>query len=487
MGGLLTARRGDLYNMRMALERWSLALCAALAAAGCATVKRAHDAQEETRGRGVGEVAAAKFAPDAGSSLSNLVEFAMENRPSIVSARLAVEDARLALKEIRSNAPLASSTPWNAVGASAGGGYSAASASTHLRDLEGKTRGGWSGALSLDILVWDFGRNDANVRAQAERVAAAELSLVKAGYSVFEQVSVAYFERLQAAALLEVAFTNVQMRTDHLDRARARLEQGEAQKLDVTRARLDLAEAVEEVVAASNRLGTATADLAASIGLETGVGCFASRSALLSGGRPEKAFAETREGARELFAFARTNEPSMQVSRAKLRAASAAVDYAVADLGPTLNASLSLNWTDPLWYGRWGVDAAQSLFTGFRKTTAVDRATVALRSAAADVDAAELELSLSVEQAVAERDSAREALFSASASVRSARENLDTVTEQLSVGDASRIEYTDAVAAYVAALASCERAFYSGQIVEARLFALLGLMPQYVEQAKGRE
>ena len=211
----------------MTIGRWHVAALAALAVAGCSTVERAREAQAGARGRGAGESVAAKAAPGPGSSLSNLVEYALANRPSVALARLAVEDARLALKEVEANAPLASSTPWNAVGASVGGGYSASSAATHLSDLEGKTRGSWSASLSLDVLLWDFGRNDASVRAQAERVAAAELSLVKAGYAVFDEVAEAYFERLKAAALLEVAFTNVQMRAEHLDRAKARLEQGD--------------------------------------------------------------------------------------------------------------------------------------------------------------------------------------------------------------------------------------------------------------------
>ena len=37
------------------------------------------------------------------------------------------------------------------------------------------------------------------------------------------------------------------------------------------------------------------------------------------------------------------------------------------------------------------------------------------------------------------------------------------------------------VADFVSSLASCERAFYRGQIAEARLFALLGLRPEYVK------
>lgn len=468
----------------MRLRSLSMAVCAALALAGCSAVRRARDAQSEVEDRAAGAVSEEKEFPAPGDTLADLVRYAVANRPAMASARLAVDDARLALKEIDSNAPLASATPWNAIGAGASGGYSASSAATHLKDLEGKTRGSWSGALSLDILLYDFGRHSANARAQSERVLAAELGLVDAGYAVFKEVAGSYFERLQAAALLGVALTNEQMRAEHLDRAKARFEEGEAQQLDVTRARLDLAEAHEAVVAASNQLVTATADLAASLGLETGFGD--SLPGVSTGASFVRAFAPTGRTAAELFDFARTNAPSMQVSRARLRAASAAVDAAIADLGPSLSASLSLNWADPLWYWRWGVSGAQSLFTGFRRTTAVDRATVALKSAAADVDAAELALSFALEQAVAERDNAREAFESAKASVRSARENLDTVVEQLSVGDASRIEHTDAVADFVTALAGAERAFYRGQIAEAALFALTGVEPSYVEQVEDK-
>ena len=452
-----------------------LAFLAVLAVVGCSTVEKARESQREVEGRSEGAVVLARECPAFGGSLEEMVSYALTNRPSMVSARLAVEDARLALKAIAADAPLASSTPWNAVDVNANGGYSASSAPAHLDKLKGKTSGNWSAALSLDILIYDFGRNNANARAQAERVIAAELALVDAGYSVFDEVSSAYFERLQSAALLEVALTNEQMRIEHLAQAEARLQEGEAQRLDVTRARLDLAEAMESVVAVSNDFVIAGANLASAIGLEASC----APSLPLSDWRFMKVFAPTESPSVELFDFARTNAPAMQASRARLRAASAAVDYAIADLRPTLSASLSLNWTDPMWYWRWGVSAAQSIFTGFRKTTAVDRARVALETAASEVDSAELALSLSIERAVAERDNAREAFESARASVESASENLETVSAQLAVGDASRIEYTDAVASYVSALANCEKAFYRGQIAEAKLFSLVGVEPQY--------
>lgn len=461
-----------------------LALVASLAFAGCETVGRAREAQRDVHDQATGETSVESEAPKVGESLEEMVAFAMSNRPAMKSAWLAVEDSRLALKEIAATAPLASETPWNAFDLSVSGGYAASSAQAHLDKLKTKTKGNWSAALSLDILIYDFGRNDANARAQSERVIAAELSCLDTGYSIFENVVEAYFARLQSAALLEVAFTNRQMHAEHLELAEARLNEGEAQRLDVTRARLDLAEANEAVVSASNDLVMASANLASAIGLDAAAW---SGDIPLPGERFTRVFEDTGDRADELFCFARTNAPSMQASRARLRAASAAVDYAIADLRPSVSASVSLNWVDPLWYWRWGVNAAQSLFTGFRKTTAVDRARVALETAAKDVEEAELALSLSIERAVAERDNAREALAAAQTSVVSALDNLNTVHGQLTVGDASRIDYTDAVASYVSALANSEKAFYRAQIAEAKLFALVGREPQYMNTNGGNE
>lgn len=447
-------------------------------AAGCNVMREARIAQKGIEGKAAGEASAVKPCPDLGGNLETLVAFALENRPSMASARIAVEDSRLALKEIASNAPLASRTPWNAVDASASIGHSESSTPAHFKDMKSKTDGSASASLSIDVLLWDFGRNDADYRAQAERVLAAELDLVRTGYAVFNEVAAAYFSRLQEEALLAVAFTNETMRAEHLKRAEEMLDAGEAQKLDVLRAKLDLAEAEEAIVAASNSLVAAEAKLANALGLEAS--CrknIVSKPVSLD--QTFRAFDDTEFLSEEMYAFARTNAPAMQIARARLRAASFAVDRAVSDLMPSVSASFGLNWADPLWYWRWGVSAAQSLFTGFRKTTAVERAVAAMDSAATEVDAAELDLSLNIEIAINERDNAREAVATALASVHTAQENFETVRGQFLVGDASRVDFTDAAADYVTALANYIKAFYRGQIAEAKLFELGGVEPVY--------
>ena len=470
--------------------RTSIYLLAAGAAVlcGCSTIREARKAQSAVAPMGTDAEARTWVAPVVdlrGAPLRALVEFALTNRPVMVSAKLAVEDARLALKEVAADAPLASATPWNALHTSATLGYGESSKSAHFSDLKGRTyRSDPSATLSLDLLIWDFGRNRARAKAQAENVLAAELALVRQGYVVFNEVAKNYFSLLQADALLEVAQTNVAEYAEHVERAETQFEQGVAKQLDVLRAKLDLSNAVEELVSASNDVTVAGANLMAAMGIDAATGTAETVLGPRTNGldRVLRGFADTDGSARAAFDFACTNAPAMQIVRAKLRASSDQVDAAVADLMPSLTASVSLNWTDPLWYWRWGVNAAQSLFTGGRKTLAVDRAVIAMKSAAADVDKEEQLLSFELERAIAERDNAAEARRTALATLAQAKENLDTVDAQFAVGDASRVDFRDAVADYVKALGNRVRAFYRGQVAEAALFELIGVEPVYAEE-----
>ena len=135
-----------------------------------------------------------------------------------------------------------------------------------------------------------------------------------------------------------------------------------------------------------------------------------------------------------------------------------------------------------MWAYHWGASAVQSLFQGFRKTTAVDRARVSLERAEADVVRIEQELSRDIELAVAERDNAREARVRAEESLRQARENFDVVRSRYDVGDASRIDFVTAITAMAEAMGGAVRAFYSGQRAEAAIFKLTGEYPVFDER-----
>ena len=459
-------------------------LTALLALAGCMTIYEASESQRALEDKGNGRLS--EVAPSKvdlrGASLRDLVSFALTNRPSMTSAALAVEDARLALRQIAADAPLVSYSPWTSPKLDFSAGYSESSAWDS--PMKWRTDGNASAGLSLQLLVYDFGRNQARASEQVERVIAAEYDFIQEGYRVFDEVSAAYFNLLAKDALLDVAVTNVNEFALRLQQAEEKLAAGEAQKLDVTSARLGLSQAREKVIVASNEVVTTGAELMRALGIDATRGTrdevFPPSGEALSG--VMRGFLDTRMGVSETFELARTNAPAMAIARANLRAASRAVDLAVADLMPSVSASVGIQWADPLWAWHWGVDAVQSLFQGFRKTTAVDRAVVQMNRAAATVDEAEQKLSLDLETAIATRDNAKKKCETARASVADAMENLATVKAQYLEGDASRVDFTDAISRYAEALGSRVSAFYTGQIAEAKLFSLVGRIPEYKEE-----
>lgn len=418
-----------------------------------------------------------------GGSLRELVDFAVTNRPSMTTARLEVENARLALRRLQADAPLASDSPWSAPSLSVGGSQDFGHSDRKLSKVFRTQKNDFSGSLSLDLLLWDFGRYEAEAAAARNRILAAELGLVKAGHDVFLEVSDAYFSLLEADALLDAALTNEVECALHLDRAERRLEAGEAKDLDVLKARLDLSRAREGVCAASNETVKAGATLVHALGLDAATGERAdivprSPSALLS---VRRAFAETTTSSDALFISARTEAPAMRISRARLRAEISAVDSAIADLYPEISASASISWLDPTWTFRWGASFVQSVFQGFRKTTAVRSAVVAMRKAEASTLSEERSLALEIELACAARDNAREARVRARESLREAKENLAVARSRYEIGEASRVDFSEAVSAHSEALGACVSAFYDLQRAEAAFFPLTGMYPVYEE------
>ena len=105
-----------------------------------------------------------------------------------------------------------------------------------------------------------------------------------------------------------------------------------------------------------------------------------------------------------------------------------------------------------------------------------------MRSARMAVESAEQALSRDLAVAIAVRDDSVASLDAARTSVRQARENLRVADEQYRLGEASRIDYTDAVADYAAALGKRVKAFYEGQVAEARILRLTGGEPLYHHQ-----
>lgn len=459
-----------------------IALAALALFAGCETIRKSKEAQEalEDKGRDDYVAAESEFLDLTDLGLEDLVGFGIANRPDMAACFLELDDARLALQEIDADAPLLSDNPWHAFTVDASAGFSESADRSH--GLRWAKHGKASAALSVDLLLWDWGRNMSRALAQSERIIAAEHSMLETGFSIFEEVSGAYFNVLGADALLEIAYTNELVNAVQVERAQRRLDAGETQLSDLLQAKKNLAQAKEQVVVRKDAVKTAGAELVKVLGLDVSK---ANRDDILADiGNPidncVRAFPDTDYPVETAFEYARTNSPAVRIARARLRASSKMVDAARADLLPRLSLSGSINWTDPLWWWSWGANLTQNLFSGFGGVTAVDRAVVAMQKAALDVDESEQQLSRQLSEAIATRDDARVACASAEATYQAARENFEVVSQQYLVGECNQLDYADAVNSMVTALGDRVQNFYAAQIAEARLFRLLGEYPNYI-------
>ena len=461
--------------MRMIpFARTGLCTAAALACVcGCDTIKRAREAQAAVAPVGLDEPSATgevRRVDLRGLRLTDYVAWAMNHRPSIEAAHLAVANAELELARVTSDRDLQLNLS---------GGFSQSTANRTSHFSWRQNRGKFSSDVSLDLLIYDFGRIDARERQARANLVAAQRDLADEEFAVFNDVAQAYFTLLRNDALLEVARTNEFQYAEHLRQAESLFSEGEVKKLDVLKARVDLSDARLATINASNDVVTAGAMFIRSLGLsaeraarEDVMGVAA--DALTTSKSDLQA---TAYGTGEALDLARTNAPSLKVLRAKLRAASAEVDYAIADLFPSLSFSSAFSFADPTWNWSWGFKAVQSLWDGFRKRTLVDEAVVAMEQARVALDEAEQNLSRDLAVAAANRDNARESLVTARIEVDQAKENLDTVVAQYRLGDASRIDFTDAASGYASALGARVKAFYAGEIAEAELIRLTGHVP----------
>lgn len=446
----------------MTLQRYAIPLLAAFLFYGCTTVRRARQAQAATSRRpGETTVTAAEagLAPSGRYALTNFEAVARAYHPALFQARQAVESARLQCRMTRS-----SRLPQ----ITASGAYNRSTQNAWGRSASSEMRGSWSGALGLDLLLYDFGKLDTQERQALEALVAAEEQLRETEIDVIYTVRAAFFEHHRSDELVHVSIESAQQYAQHLEEARVMVEVGTRRQYDVTKAEVDLGNARLEIITASNALVTTRAHFNRALGLAEGTAF----------GIGEGAMPPHPESVDALMAAARVNAPALAVLRARERAASAYVDQTIADLYPDLSlgadADLSGRGFPLVWNFSWGLRLVQNIFDGHRKTARIDESVTQLRAARSRVADAEQTLYKDLVDAVAQRESARKRLEISELVQRQTEENLAIVNEQYRVGISSSIERTDAQVAVTQARADVVRARYDTQAALARIARLIG-------------
>ena len=426
-----------------------------LLAAGCNTVQRARDIQNNPASLQPGErtvrVAELNRSTNAILTIEEAVRLAISNSPSVFQARTSLTLAETSLQEKCADyLPL--------ITGSAGDTY----------NKSGKNADSVGLSLSQDLL--SFGRQAAALKqAQAQQKAAAE-QLQSAINTASYNARIAFFDLRRAQDLLEIANENLHEFEVHLDQVRVMAGLGTRIRYDITKAEVDLGNARLESLNASNTLLIARATLGRALGLTEELPCEPATALITLPPIPED-----RE---TLYRLGRQNNPDLIALQDQIDAASAFVDFTIADLRPDLSLSADVSWNGsafPLkqnW--SFGPSIDWSLFNGWRKTSAVDAAVANLQASRARIADREQQLFQDLITALTQIHTARTQAEVAELVVCSARESLDLVQARYRVGLATAVELTDAEVAVAQARTQQVQAHRDALAAHALIFLNIG-------------
>lgn len=438
-----------------------------LAGTACSTVHDAREAQKpENRLAGERTVSFSEFGYTAGTplSLSDFEKIALAANPAVFQARQAVISAEIAVKDVRADL-------FPTLDGSAS--YTQKTNNTTKRGQSFHSTGTDGVGLSLDLLLWDFGKTDAAYDKAVAELISAEKDLIAAENLVRYNVRTAYFELRRSIELNTVAELAVGQYREHLAQMRAYREAGKGTKYSVTKAEVDYNNALLESIRTANNIKTARADLNLAVG-------FAESPDYELGGDEMGTFVADADA---LMALAREREPGLASLIALEKAASAYVDKTVADLYPSLGLNFSAtlegnNFDLPKIWNLVGAGTlSQNIFNGGRNVRAIEDAVAKLRVARSKVAAYEQSLYANICTAVLTLTRAQKQLEVARLSELAAKENFDIVSEQFNVGKASSLDRTDAQVSLTEARASAVSAEYDYREAVAAIAYLVATDP----------
>lgn len=436
---------------------------------GCATVeeaRRVQSGEEIPIGERTPTAVEVGLSGDKEVTLSELEEIALRVNPSIRHAVNAVNMSYLAVKMVK-----ADFLP--AIGAEFGHSRSTANRSRHNYDYD--TYGTWSGAVGLELMIYDFGKTDAAVKASLEEYKAALQALRNAQNQVVYAVRTAYFQLHRAIELDKVAKETVAQYKQHMDHVQIKNEVGSGIPFDLTKAKVDYNNAILREIAAANRIQIAKTSLIHAIGLAEEAS-FSVKSVKLK---------EYELDATKLMAMARQSEPGLASLVAVEQAAKQRVDKAINDLYPTFSLNLGGVLTGQslsfpfIWNVTGAAGVSQTIFAGGRLENAIKLATLELKNARAAIASYEQSLYMRLRTASLNAKLAKEQLVVATQIEKQASEYFGIVSEQYNVGKASSLERTDAQVAWTGAKASTVAATYDYQDALAVIAQLTGDFPEY--------
>jgi TolC family type I secretion outer membrane protein len=426
-------------------------------------------------GEGMGIVAvAAEAMPQQAVpevlTLEKAVELAVSNHPSlrVASGTQAVNEAKVGqaqsgfFPQLQARSAYQQATANNAT--SFGGGPS-----SH-RSTRGDNFGTSQNSVTLNQLLYDFGKIKSQVDAAQFNLRAANSDAETTLQTVIVNVQQAYFGLQQAQRLVKVSEEAITQFKKHLDLAMGRFKAGVAPKIDVTTAEVDSSNAQLNLITARNNAQVARVTLNNAMGIKTSDGYRVDDPTAV---QHERIILD------EAVALAMRLRPEMISQQALEQAAEVTIKTAQSDFFPTVSSSANYSYTgqeSPFVYN-WNVTGTVNIpiFSGFLTKQQVAEARANLLKTKASGEVLRQNILLEVNQALLNLEAAKERLQVTAVTVTQAKERLALVEGRYRAGLSNAIEVTDAEVALVNAQVNDVVAMSNYQAVKAQLDRATGI------------
>jgi len=334
-------------------------------------------------------------------------------------------------------------------------------------------------SLSADVnwLIYDFGRREGTVQGAKDTLDFTRFAEQTSVEDIVLEVRQAFFDYLQAEALVKVEQDTVKDRETLVRQARGFYEVGTRPKIDVARAEANLFGAQANLIAAQNGVKIAWARLKNAMGVTR-----FRRRQVATGVNVQKPTMSLMEAVQTAY----YSRPELKEFESQLKAQTEAISVTKRDHLPTINffgqyggrrvrgrqGGPLFNRSNQLWRARISFEVP--LFTGFDTTYRVQENVRDYYVLKAQEEEVRQRIALEVEESYLNLLEAGERIKATEAQRKSAKENLDLANGRYQVGVGSIIEITDAQVINTQAQASHIQSIYDHKLAEAQLARAMG-------------
>ena len=295
-----------------------------------------------------------------------------------------------------------------------------------------------SAALTLDLLLYDFGRTGLRLKAAKETVLATRATLRSIEQQVLLRAVTAFMNVRRNRKLLAVRQSNLELLQQELRAARDRFEVGEVTRTDVALAEAQLAAARSGVATARGELTRAIEEFRNAVGRDPGLVEAPTRLPNLSG---------DIEASKRI---ALRNHPDMEEAQRNVAAADLTVAAAEAAMKPTVNlttrlsADEELTGSDNATSASVGISIGGPIYQGGRLSSLVRQALARRDSLRGVLHLVGLRVAQGVGDSYARLRAARASRIAGEEQVRAARVAFKGVSEEARLGARTTLDVLQA-------------------------------------------